>query len=118
MRTKLLALALAAMVAIGTGGIVAANTAGSDTDEQSTTTPDPASTATVTADGYAFAVVDHDDWFTGDRADDRETVASLIADDEDAGEKLRSLYDGGEKLRMDVYGSLQQDAASAHVRIY
>lgn len=116
MRTKLIALALAVTVAIGTGGIVAAHGVSSDgADTHGTTTT---STPTTEAGGYEFAVADQGDWFSGDRADARETVAALVAADDAADDRLGALFDEGDRLRMDVYGALQSDDDSAHVRVY
>lgn len=115
MRTKLIALALAVTVAIGTGGIVAANDASSDVAETHSTTTQ---TATVDAGGYAFVVSDQSDWFAGDRRDDRETVARLLTTDDEVGDRLRTLFAADQRLRIDVYGSLQSEDDSAHVRVY
>lgn len=115
MRTKLIALALVATVAIGTGGIVAANSASPDAaDTHSSTTQ----TATVDAGGYAFVVSDQGNWFAGDRADDHETVAHLLVTDDEVGDRLRTLLEADQRLRIDVYGSLQSEDDSAHVRVY
>ncbi|WP_336000952.1 hypothetical protein [Halorientalis halophila] len=116
MRRKLFALAVTAMLAVGTAGVVAANVASTGPDEatdEHTNAP-----STVQVDGYEIEIADRDDWFAGERADDRATVAELVLADADAGDRFRDLFDEQGRIEMDVYGDLQRADDRAHARIH
>jgi hypothetical protein len=109
MTAKLLTLVLAVAVATAAaaGGVTAVPAA-------STPNPDAQPDERPTADGYEFAVTDHDDWLA-DREADADAVAERLLADEAVGAELRELFDADTVLALDVYGSLQQNADSAHV---
>jgi hypothetical protein len=108
MQRTLLAVALAALAAtaVAVGGVGAAPLSAPSAEAQPQDNP--------TVDDYEFAVVDHDDWLA-DRDVDARTVAELLLADAETGDELRALFETGEPLAMDVYGSLADDADAAHV---
>ncbi|OAQ53038.1 hypothetical protein HTG_09410 [Natrinema mahii] len=113
-KTKLTALALAVLLAIGTGGIAAATGASSGTDELA---DEPHHQSTVDVDGYEFTVSTEDDGFGAERTADLEAIPAMILDDDEAGDWLRDHVETDD-LVLEVYGSLQRDDDSAHVRIH
>lgn len=114
-KTKLTALALAVLLAVGTGGIATATGASSGTDEL---TDEPRHRSTVDVDGYEFAISNEDDGFGADRTADLEAIPATVLNDDEAGDWLRDHFETGDELVLEVYGSLQSDEDSAHVRIH
>ncbi|ELZ15908.1 hypothetical protein C478_04199 [Natrinema thermotolerans DSM 11552] len=114
-KTKLTALALAVLLAIGTGGIAAATGASSGTDELA---DEPHHQSTVDVDGYEFTVSTEDDGFGADRTADLEAIPAMVLNDDEAGDWLRDHVGTDDDLVLEVYGSLQRDDDSAHVRIH
>ena len=113
MRTKLIALALTAMLTIGAGGAVAA---GASPATDATHDDQPENELTDGAGDYEFTVSDEDGWLS-DRQESATTVQQLVMNDADASETVREVFDETEQLQMTLYGSLVEDEGSAHVRI-
>ncbi len=114
-RTKLTALALAVLLAVGTGGIATAMGAGSGADELA---DEQRHRSTVDVDGYEFAISNEDDGFGADRTADLEAMPAMVLNDDAAGEWLRDHFETDDDLVLEVYGSLQSGEDSAHVRIH
>ncbi|WP_340097993.1 hypothetical protein [Salinibaculum salinum] len=113
MRTKLIALALTAMLTIGAGGVVAAG-ASPATDETHDDQTEHEQTDEV--GNYEFVVSDEDQWLT-DRQESTESIPKLVMNDADASEQVRQVFAEDERLQMELYGSLGEGDDSAHVRI-
>ncbi|OLZ42440.1 hypothetical protein A6E15_16370 [Natrinema saccharevitans] len=113
-KTKLTALALAVLLAIGTGGVAAATGASSGTDEPA---DEPHHQSTIDVDGYEFTVSNEDDGFGADRTAELEAIPAMVLNDDEAGDWLRDHVETDD-LVLEVYGSLQRDDDSAHVRIH
>ena len=113
MRTKLIALALTAMLTIGAGGAVAAGASPATDATHDDQTPDE---LTDGAGDYEVTVSDEDGWLT-DRQESATAVQQLVMNDADASETVRQVFGETEQLQMELYGSLVEDEDSAHVRI-
>ena len=113
MQTKLIALALTAMLTIGAGGVVAA---GASPTTDATHDDQTEHERTDEVDNYEFVVSDEGQWLT-DRQESTELVPKLVMNDADASEQVRQVFAEDERLQMELYGSLVDDEDSAHVRI-